>query len=246
LAWRVLEKLEPRKKIGDTLLELGFITPADLKDALRQAKPGGPRVGTTLVRNGIITERQLAIALGNQFKMEFLDLEGIVPSPDALQCVPENVAKEQCVLPLSIDGQTLLLAVFDPLNVMNIQTVSRITKYELNVKICSEKQLRKAIEAAYSKGDMLAKIVKELTKEDKTKAPVKTAQNATNLVLVDPAATKDTASIESLVNRIMEQAVGDRASDIHIEPDEKMVRVRERVDGILREVSTFWINRHST
>lgn len=239
MAWRVLEKLQPRQKIGDVLIEMGLLTQADIDLALTKVKPGGPRLGTLLVNNAIITQEQLAKALSAQFSMEYLDLEDIVPTAEALKCLPENVAREQVVLPLSLEKGVLSLAVFDPLNVINIQTVSRITKYELNVKVSQENQIRKAIDVAYSKGDRMANIVKELTKENsKTKPANAVASTGANLTLVEKNFDK-VASIESLVNMILGKAISDGASDIHIEPDESFLRIRERVDGVLREVSTI-------
>ncbi len=238
MALRAIDKLQARRRIGEVLVELGTVTPEQIDEMMKLSQPGGPRLGTLLVKNGVITQAQLAAALSVQFDLDYLDLEGIVPSADALSCLPENLAREQVVLPISIDNGILCLTVFDPLNVVNIQTVSRMTKYELKVKVSQEDQLKKAIESAYGKGDRLANMVKELTR-DSSKPKLATTLASVGPSVVNDKSSDKSASIESLVNMILGKAISDGASDIHIEPDEAYLRVRQRMDGILREESNI-------
>ena len=242
MAWRVLDKLQNRPKIGDVLIEQGFLTPENLQAALAKAAQTKMRLGQVLLKEGYLTEKQLAKGLSHQFNMQYFDLDGVIPSKEAVDCIPEAVARQQMVLPISVENNTLTLAVFDPLNVLNIQTVSRITKFELNVKVSAESQLKAAIDRAYSKGDGLARLVKELTDNDsknKAAAKPKTPEKDQRFAIIENATGRDTASIELLVNKMIERAVSERASDIHIEPDETVVRVRERIDGLLQERSVI-------
>ncbi len=239
-ALRSLDKLQARRRIGDVLVEMGSVTTAQIDEVMKLSQPGGPRLGTLLVKQGVITQAQLAAGLSVQFDLDYLDLENIVPTTEALACLPENIAKDQVVLPISIDKNILTLAVYDPLNVINIQTVSRMTKFELNVKVSQEDQLKKAIETAYGgKSDRLANMVKELTKDSSKQKAATPAQSSNPSVVLTEKNTGSGPSIEGLVNMILSKAISDGASDIHIEPDEAFLRVRQRMDGILREESTI-------
>lgn len=236
MSLRLAQKFQERDKIGKVLVNLGFITQEVFDATLAKANNLHELVGQVLVKEGYITYWQLASALAVQFKIDFLDLEFFTPTPEAIQCLPEAVARQYTAMPISIENGVLTVAFHDPLNALNISKIARIAKYEIVVKVSPEDQLKKAIEQAYSQSKGLDHIVKELTGgEDGPKK-----QKIVPIAITERTQPKNTASsIETLVNTMIEQAATHRASDIHVEPDESVVRVRERVDGILREVSQF-------
>jgi len=216
MSLRILSNIKPNQKIGEVLVQLGFLKQVDLDEALRQMRPGGPRLGFALVSKGTITDQQLAMALAKQFNMEFVDLDIVVPTPEALKSLPLEVMRKEMIVPLAVDGRVLAIAVHDPLGAMAIQSVVKAYNLEVKIKVASQKQIQRTLDNSFGKGDQLQKIVHGLVAQDDS-----------------------SATIESLVNRIVENAVKNGASDIHVEPDESFIRVRERIDGVLEEVNTL-------
>jgi type IV pilus assembly protein PilB len=243
LGARVLDANLPGRKIGDTLVELGFLAPEALATWLVKAKAEGGRLGEVLVAGGIITEKQLAMGLSKQFKFEFLDLDNITPHSEALICISEKTAREKAILPISVENQILTIAISDPSIIVGLQSISWKKKYELNYKISARHQLVEAIDIAYKRGDPVQAIVRGLMTKDEGRAKASASAAAvagkSNLTLHNGHDGKESVSIEALVDKILENAIGNFASDIHIEPDEEFVRVRERVDGILQEVNAI-------
>jgi type IV pilus assembly protein PilB len=231
-----------KKRIGETLVDLGFLTLEALEAALLKTKPGGPRLGEILINENIITLEQLAIGLGEQYKIEYIDLESTTPATVALACVSEKIARQKNILPISLNENVLTLAISDPATILDMQSISWSRKYEFKYCIAAPAQISNAIQRAYKYGDRVQSIVRGLMTKEEGRA----AAAASHVQTANTAGTsqiglagKDGVSIEALVDKIIENAVQHSASDIHIEPDETFVRVRERVDGILQEVNSL-------
>ncbi|MFV0318557.1 MAG: GspE/PulE family protein [Microthrixaceae bacterium] len=247
-----------RPRLGEVLLELGLIEPGVVDEALRlQADeaeaarraleaaaeaedlngdpststdlvPAPPRVGEVLMRGGFLDEVSLAAALSRQFGVPLADLRIESPDPMAVQLVPEDLAREHTILPLRFQNDRLQVVTADPFDVEAIRAVTHHVG-KVALRIGSRSEIERQLDRAYNVLDQADEHIRafELTYEEDDPSVAAGANSLT----VD-----DNAPVVQVVNRIITQAVRQRASDIHIEPTEHNVRVRYRIDGAMTEV----------
>ncbi len=201
-----------RKRLGDILLEQGAITEEQLRAALAQQQNRSVPLGRLLVEQGATDETTVARALAKQARLPFVDLAGRRPPARLAELLDSGVAWEHEVLPVAEKGETLVVAVGDPAKAVVLDTLRFLLDREVSMAMAAPAALRAALEAAYGPSGAGRR-----EKRDEA-----------------PRADADEAPVVRLVNRMFEEAVGDRASDIHIEPFADKVRIRYRVDGNLR------------
>ncbi|MBL3539878.1 ATPase, T2SS/T4P/T4SS family, partial [Aminivibrio sp.] len=218
-------------RLGDLLVESGSITSEQLAQALAEQKTTGLRLGETLVKNGSLTEGKLLDALSALLKLQVYSLSRYRPMPEALRMVPEHVARRLHAIPLSVeDGNTLLVAMSDPLDIIAQDEIRMITGMEIKVGIASPSEIDRNLERLYSIQESM---------EDASLELMDTAASDLDLTQAMGEANPDDAPVIQLVNQVIEQAVREGASDIHIEPFEKNTRVRYRIDGQLFNAFDF-------
>ncbi|MBP7633954.1 Flp pilus assembly complex ATPase component TadA [Candidatus Ozemobacteraceae bacterium] len=224
----------PRKRLGDTLVEAGLISADQLKEALQKQKALGLRLGKVLVQLSMATEESIAVTLARQMNIPFLDLNTLTIRPEVLTTIPEGIVRSHTLLPISLEGNRLQVSMSDPLDVFIIDEINYQTGYEIVVGISPESQLEAAIRHYYGTSETLQAAVDTLAAErrDEVKRLDESFFTTFDIGEGDQAA----APIINLVNTVIQQAIADRASDIHIEPDEEVIRVRYRLDGILNEL----------
>lgn len=219
-----------RPRLGEVLLDLGSIDPDDLLDALHEQQEdpegGSGRLGQILLKLGKIDEKHLAAALAHQFGIPFVDLSDTVPEQAAVELVGEELARKHAVVPLRIDeDQRVFLAIADPLDTSAIEELTQRCK-RIGLVMGARSQIERLLVDSYNvltqAGDHIRAF--ELNYEEVA------AKDEDDGFTVD-----DNAPIVQVANRIITQAVRARASDVHIEPEEKDVRVRYRVDGAMTE-----------
>lgn len=214
-----------RKKIGDLLVENGFITPEQLREALKAQASTGNRLGSILIENGLITEDQLVYTISERLGIQRISLASLVIDPEVIKLIPVEVARRYVLVPIFSIGDTITLAMSDPLNIIAIEQVKYSTNMEIKRVVASSREIKDAIDQYYSVADSLNEIVASRVDE---------GDLGENELLRTDALEAD-SPIVRLVNVIITKAVKDRASDVHIEPDESKVRVRYRVNGVMRE-----------
>ena len=212
------------KQLGEILVEQGFVTQEQLNSALEEHQRGGKLLGRVLIDMGLIKENDLVRALSTQVGLEFVDLTDYPIEAWAPSLLPENVARRYRAIPIGERDGKLLVAMSDPANVYALDDIRIITGREIHSVVATASD----IDAALRKFAGLDSQVEGLAEE--------VAQDTDEVGAKDGEEEADEAPIVKLVTAIMSQAVGDRASDIHIEPTEKDVRVRFRVDGVLHDV----------
>ncbi len=219
--------VETQKKIGDLLRNKGYITDDQLRTALAIQKTSGKKLGNILVDTGIITEEHLVEVMSERLKIPKLNLSSLVINPQVIASVPVDVAKRFKILPVFRMGNTLTLAMADPLNVIALDEIKYLTKCVIKRAVVGEKAVTEAIDRYYSVADSVRDILGDDAEET---APVgdTTADKTDELISGDSTVVK-------LVSLILTRAVGDGASDVHIEPDEGRLRIRYRVNGVMRE-----------
>lgn len=221
-----------RKRLGDTLVEAGLITAEQLKEALAKQKTLGKRLGKVLVEMNLATEESIGKTLARQMNIPFLNLNEVNIPPEALTTIPEGIVRSHNLLPISLEGNILQVTMADPLDVFIIDEITYQTGYEVRIAISPESQIEAAIRHYYGTSDTLQAAVDTLTAARKDDVRLDEAFFST----FDLGSGDQSAPIINLVNTVIQQAINDRASDIHIEPDEEVIRVRYRLDGILNEL----------
>src|SRR3954447_21866950 len=222
--------MQIRKRLGDVLVESGLLTPQQLELALEeQRKDTGPRrrLGQVVADLGLAAERDVAKALADLLGLELIDLSRMMPAPDVVRLLPRAVAERTRVLVLDRTPTGLVVAAADPTNVLAPDDVKLYTRTpELHVLVATDSQIRDHIARAWAighdSGDVSA-IVESVGDDDEPGG------------LDLPIGTED-APIVKLVNQVLSDAVHLRASDIHLEVQRDALRVRYRVDGLLRDV----------
>uniref|UniRef100_A0A832ED74 Type IV-A pilus assembly ATPase PilB n=1 Tax=Desulfacinum infernum TaxID=35837 RepID=A0A832ED74_9BACT len=223
-----------RNKIGQLLLEAGLIAPSDLDRALQEQSRNGDRLGTILIRQGIIEEKVLAEFLAKQFRVPIVNPVRLSVSKDVLKIVSPQVMVKYQVFPLGLSGATLHVAISDPGNLFAIDDIRFITQKNIRVHVAPESLIKKAIEQVHTAGsDESLEAVMGMIREEADVDLVESSQEI-DLAHLENAAGE--APVVKLVNLILLDAIRKKASDIHVECYEKVMRVRYRIDGLLYEV----------
>jgi type IV pilus assembly protein PilB len=217
-----------QEDIGQKLLEAKLIDEAALVKAAHQQKNVGGTLTGNLVKTGAITEEGLLEFLSRLYGTPFIDLKNYEPDPALTRLIPGDVATKFMALPVSRVGRKLIVALANPSNIFAIDDIKFITGYEVEPRVASEAALKKAIDRAYDSAGTMADVMKGM--EDEL-AVVEVEEEVDNGI-----AGADEAPIVKLVNSLISDAVRKGASDIHMEPYEKSMRVRFRIDGVLQEM----------
>ena len=226
----------PDVKLLELLLKQGLIQ----QDQSDQAKKEASRVGQTLeavlVKSGFITDEDLANAKASILGVPYLNLNNYRLDRELIKLIPEKIAKKYNLMPLFSTGEALSIGMVDPQNIVAIDQVRKLTNFDVvDPILVSSSGFQAAFNAHYHSYGSMAEIVKTLEKE-------KTPSMRENLL----GEITEKTSVSKLVDSLLLQAVQSRASDIHIEPEETIVSVRLRVDGLLHHITTFPLVIHSS
>ena len=230
--------IKKAKKIGELLVDAGLITPSQLEEALNVSQKTGARLGRTLVNMGAVTEEGIARALAQQFNISYISLSGIIIDPQIVRLIPEMLARRYKVIPFAKEGNNLKVAMVDPLNVFAIDDLKKASNCQIFPSVATETEIQNAIDQHYGMTGSLNEIAKRLegTEIELLKGEEEVPEKLERIA--------SEASVIQLVNLMISQSVMERASDIHIEPDEDTLRVRMRIDGVLHEMSNLSLKLH--
>jgi len=223
----VTTKRKP-KQLGQILIEQGLINDEQLQRALEEHHKTPKSLGRVLIDMGLIKEADLVRALAEQVGLEFVDLSEYQIDPMAPTLLPDTLARRYRAIPIGERDGKLLVAMSDPANVYALDDIRAITNRDVQPVVATAADVEQAIQ----KYGQLEGQVEQLATEAAT--AMEGGEEGEQL-----EAAVEEAPIVKMVNAVMTQAVGDRASDVHIEPTEKDVRVRFRVDGVLHEVGHY-------
>ena len=226
-------------RLGDRLVAEKLITTEQLQKALAEQKGSADKLGTILVRLQFITEDSLVSFLSKQYAIPAITVAQVDPDPDVLKLVPEQIAKKHGVLPIKRMGNTLTLAMADPTNVFALDDVGFMTGLQIQPVVASEAAIRKAFERLYAPGGSVTDMMSELEEADADVEVVEGGEETFSKAdIFDLKESADEAPVVRLINMILTDAIRRGASDIHLEPYEKVFRVRFRIDGVLHEIMT--------
>jgi type IV pilus assembly protein PilB len=222
------------RPLGELLTERGLVSEDQLRDALSTQTESGKRLGNILVELGLLNERTLVDVLAEQLHMEICDLSKVDLDRDIVTLLPEDQARALCAIPVRRDGARLEVAVADPLSANLQDQLIEQLKVPVRLLFATRTDIEASINKLYAPaadlGDALRMFEARMTAR---KATQEKEQSAVTTVV------DENAPVVKVVNLILEQAVRERASDVHIEPQEEVVRIRVRTDGALHQVMTL-------
>lgn len=213
-------------RLGDLLVQNQLIDEQQLKLALAEQRSSGRKLGATLVSMGLVTEYQLLDLLSEHLKVPLIQLSDYKVNPNAVRLLPEIQARRYRALVLEDNGDHLLVGMSDPADLNAVDELTAKLAKHIEVAVVSETELFEAYENYYRKTEEIASFAQELADE---------YEDDTEFQLSSGLTDDQDNVVAKLLQSIFEDAVMAKASDIHIEPDEKQLRIRQRVDGILQE-----------
>lgn len=222
-------------KLGELLVQVGKITDDQLKEALKEQKTSGRKLGEILVERDFIKEEDIIEVLEFQLGIPHLNLDKFIIDPDIPRLITENLARRYVLIPVKKERGKLIVAMADPLNIFAIDDIKIATGYDVEPAIATKESILKSIDKHYGK-----QVAEKAVEDFKKQYEEENIKAITNEGLDDLSS----APMVRLVNSIINQAVNAKASDIHIEPFENNVRVRFRIDGCLQETMSLIKSTH--
>jgi MSHA biogenesis protein MshE len=219
----------PRKKIriGDLLVEHKVISEEQLHAALTDQKKSGRKLGRVLIENGFLDEDELLDFLARQLRIPFIDLKFYKYKADTVRLLPETHARRYRAMPLDEDADGILVGMADPTDIFGYDEIQHILKKPIRLALLRESDLLRTIDAVYRRTQEISTFAEELGEE--------LSENDFDIAQLSEGADVSDAPVVKLLQSLFEDAAQIGASDIHIEPDEHVLRIRQRVDGVLNE-----------
>lgn len=216
-----------RIRIGDILVAQQIVSQQQLETALSEQKKTGYKLGRQLVALGFVEENTLLSFLSKQLNYPFIDLSHYRFERETVQKLPETVARRYRVIVLKEDKDGILLGMSDPTDIFGLDDIKKILQKPIKPAVVRESELLDILDIAYSRASEIASLAEQLHEE--------LEGDTVDIADIVTAAEDMDAPVVKLLQKIFEEAVNSRASDIHIEPDETVLRIRQRIDGVLVE-----------
>ncbi|MBK7355366.1 GspE/PulE family protein [Propionivibrio sp.] len=213
-------------RLGDLLIQQGLLTDEQLKFALDEQKRSGRKLGRIVVDSAFVTEEAISQALARQLQVTFVDLKHFNPKPELINLLPEAQARRFRAVVLEEVGDKLRVGFVDPTDLQAYDDIFRLLRRDIDLAVVAESQLLALIDRVYRRTEEISGLAKELT-ADLGDVPVEFGD------LLGTATGAEEAPVVKLLQTVFEEAMRSRASDIHIEPQERSLRVRFRIDGVL-------------
>ncbi len=222
-----------QERLGELLVINKLVTQDQLQRAVEEQRRKGGMLGSNIVELGYLTDRDLVSFISNHYGVPEVDLTNIEIEDELLKLIPEDVAKKYQLIPLERNGATLRVVMVDPSNIFAIDDIKFLTSYNVETAVASESDVKAAIESTYEAEDMIFDddILDEFDDQD-----MEVVTEEDDLDMGDLKKAIEDAPVVRLVNFILTDAIKKGVSDIHIEPYERVFRVRYRVDGVLQEM----------
>jgi len=220
---------EPKRKLrlGDLLVQAGAITEEQLMTALAEQKKSGLRLGRALISMGYVDEDKLLGILSQQLKLPYIDIKNFNFDEDLVRRLPETLARRFRAVILRKQGDGLLVGMSDPMDIFAYDEISRVLGVSVEQAVVRESELLEALDMVYRRIGEISSLAEELQDE--------LGEDQFDLGQLAATGDDNEAPVVKLLQSIFEDAMQVKASDIHIEPDETVVRVRQRIDGVLQE-----------
>jgi len=218
-------------ELGQKLVQAGVIDAATLEKLVRQQRAHGGSLNQNLVRLGVLSEQDLTRALAQVYRVQGVDLAGTTIDTAAIKLVPHEIATKFQVLPIARDGRRLKLAMADPGNIFAIEDIKFITGCEVEPMVAAESAIKRMIDRHYDQADSMARVMQDMGELDGLQIVEEQEEQVDLREIGD-----ESSPVVKLVNSLIADAVRKGGSDVHVEPYEKQLRIRYRIDGMLHEV----------
>lgn len=215
-----------KKRLGDLLVDYGKISQAQIDEAIKLQRISGKRLGELLIEQGFVSEEDIIDVLEVQLGIERVYLDMVNIDKQAVLSIPESLASKYILIPIELSNYKIKVAMSDPLNIFAVDDVKIATGYDVEPVISTRREIQSSIDKYYS-NQFAQQAADDLSKEINSEKPIAADEDDIESVRNAPAVR--------LVDSIIREAVKNRASDIHIEPFEKYIKVRNRIDGELQE-----------
>lgn len=227
-----------REKLIEALENSKLIKKENIEKALYIQKTRGGTLGKILIEEGYIDQKDLLVVFSQQLNIPPINLSKYKINPDVVKLIPEKIAKQYKLIPISMLGETITIAMADPTNIIALDDIKTLTNYSIDLVAASESDVEAALTIYFKKDDIEIDLSK-IRVDDDTVESMKVVEEDDNLNISEITAESKTAPVVKVVSMILNEALAKRASDIHIEPMEKNVRVRYRIDGDLQDAITI-------
>jgi type IV pilus assembly protein PilB len=225
--------MKVKKRLGEILVKNGLVTEEKLQQVLIDQKKTDLKLGQYLIRNGIVQEKQIIDLLSQQFNIKKYQLNDFPLDLELVRYIPIEIAQKNQVVPLKIKGNLLMVAIVDPLEITVLDAIEKLCNMEVEPVICSEAEINQLISSMYGMQSDLGDIIGTMEVDSKVEEESESKDEIQVASLQDMAGE---ALVIRLTNSIFAQAIRDKASDIHISPQETTVQLRYRIDGKLVEM----------
>ncbi len=219
-----------KKMLGEMLVGAGLLKEEQLKLALDQQKMRGGRIGELLVDMGFISEHNIATFLARQLHVPYVEIEKQLIDIEVVNMLPADIARRIAAIPLYKDREALVVAMADPLNIFGLDDIQKATGREIRQVVATRNDIQKAMDRYYGMSQSI-----ETATMDFVGARGGTGEDALEI----PGIAAEDAPVVKLVSMVIAQAITDRASDIHIDPEGDHIKIRYRIDGVLAEARTL-------
>lgn len=223
-----------KKMLGEMLVAGGLIKEEQLKRALEEQRKRGGKVGELLVELGFISEHNIATFLGKQLQIPYIEIEKQLVDAESVKLLPGDIARRIAAIPLYRDKDVLVVAMADPLNIFALDDIQKATGKAIKQVVATRSDIMKAVDRYHSMSQSIDAATMDFA-----------GQRGTEHDMDAGAQSADDAPVVKLVSMVIAQAIMDRASDIHIDPEGKDITVRYRIDGVLTEVRKLPREMHS-
>ena len=220
-------KLQKKIRLGDLLVENKLISEEQLLQALAEQKRSGRKLGRVLIENGFVQEHDLLNLLATQLDLPYIDLSRFPYKAEMAKLIPETLARRYRVLALQDKGDEILVGMADPTNIFAYDELVRIIKRPIALAVVQERELLQGIDKIYQHGQEIQSLASEMVDD--------IGENVFDIQQLNRSVGKTEAPAVKLIETIFQDAINQKASDIHIEPDENVLRIRRRIDGVLYE-----------
>jgi type IV pilus assembly protein PilB len=211
------------KRLGEILHDQGKVTHQQLDEALKEQAVSHNKIGEILVKKGWVTQEEIKKALATQSGIATFDLSGYIIDPEIVKSIPEDFARKYKIMPVFMIENNLTVAMVDPTNIFIMDEIQRMTKMKVEPVMAEELDIRKCQDQYYGGTGSLEEIIASIDKDK----------------LVEAEKLGEDAPVIKIVNYIVIQAIQMKASDIHIEPEEKLLNIRYRIDGMLHRQTSL-------
>ena len=224
LAW------QSNLSLAKMLLDAQILSPKEVEDAQKAASREGQSLGSFLVRDGLVSSRDLATLIALNLGLSMVDLRGQTLDPETVDLIPEEVARKYLVLPVTLTGDILTVAMTDPADLQALQDLAACTGYRINPIVATREDIQEHVDLSF-------RLTAKAVSSGEGQSPNAPGERLSARLLRE-------AGPAQVINLLLSQALQDRASDVHIEPSESRLRIRFRIDGILHEVMDLPMDMH--